>query len=512
MYLRPAYGIRTGAIILFWEGLRGGVCGELRSSCCGSLVLPYSLKSTKQRLQRIAKMEPHKTPEVNQASGNSIFWALVALALNAVTEPSRIGSLLIRPRSGSGTATDSNPVFDPLRSSPVICAAETVLDIIFFIFEPKPQRTLSSTDAAPSTPNTTEHRPVGGGRNPEVLSDPALETIHHPEPNTEDTISSRPTLKTLAFFLGVLPQAIKLFSMRGIVGTQICAAMLLAASVARAISCKSPSHFAVSIDILAEKDAYTVPRFLLFLITPIAHYIVYIWLYANIAPGILHNAAAAAASNRSLEILFDLAIYLKILYMLFGVLTMYFNIAWRRSLPYSKSFPFLLACLIPHLDASTRHAGSRSRTPLWMKNSNQAHSLIAVSFIGCLQVSALCIATGRVLSRLAAKRATRFGGHSDGSLPTTSTNAHDPGLMSRSPVTDNSVQRMISLKSGFLGLCKAVDNHGEWLGTWHKGLLTSTEHFALACGIFNLLTALLYYLVVFDSTGTWSPSWTSVLG
>jgi hypothetical protein len=64
-----------------------------------------------------------------------------------------------------------------------------------------------------------------------------------------------------------------------------------------------------------------------------------------------------------------------------------------------------------------------------------------------------------------------------------------------------------------VGLCKAVDNHGEWLRAWHKRFGNmSTEQFVLACGIFNLLSALLYYLVVFDSTGTSSPLWTTVLG
>ena len=71
---------------------------------------------------------------------------------------------------------------------------------------------------------------------------------------------------------------------------------------------------------------------------------------------------------------------------------------------------------------------------------------------------------------------------------------------------------MLSLKAVSVGLCKAVDNHGKWLGTWHKGFGMSSEQVVLAYGIFNLLTALLYYLVVFDSTGTSSPLWTSALG
>lgn len=68
------------------------------------------------------------------------------------------------------------------------------------------------------------------------------------------------------------------------------------------------------------------------------------------------------------------------------------------------------------------------------------------------------------------------------------------------------------MKGGFVGLCRALDNHGEWLGTWHERSGIAIESFVLTYGVFNLLTAVLYYLVVFDSTGTSSPLWNSVLG
>lgn len=459
-------------------------------------------------------MESHGDPEVNQASGNSIFWPLVALALNAMTEPSRIGSLF-RPRSGPGTATNFNPGFDPLRSSPVLCAAETVLDIFFFFFEPIPQSNLPSTEATRNTPNTTEHRFVGGGQNPDEVSDPAWETAPHPEPNTGNTVLSGPTLKIIAFFLGVLPQAIKLFSMKGIVGTQICAIMFLAASVVRAISCKSSSHFATSIEILGNIELYTAPRMLFFLFTFISHYFIYIWIYFNIAAGLFRDAAEATTSDRFVNIWFDFATYAKSLYMLFGLFTIFFNLVWRHSLPLSKWCPLIFSMLIPSPNMSTRRSESGAwiaPPPSWIQNLSQGIFLIALSLICCLQVSALCLASGRVVSRLAADRAARSGGHFNDSLPTPATNDDDSRSTSRFNVTDISRQGMAWLKAILVGLCKAVDNHGEWLGTWHKGFGMSTEQFVLECGIFNLLTALLYYLVIFDSTGTSCPSWTSALG
>jgi hypothetical protein len=246
-------------------------------------------------------------------------------------------------------------------------------------------------------------------------------------------------LKVVAFFLGVLPQAIKLFSMRGIVGTQMCAAMFLAASVTRPISCKSSSHFAASIDLLKESDIYTIPLLLLLLlVTMIAHYVVYIWLYFKIAAGLLNNAGEAA-SDRSVIILFEIALLAKTLYVFSGLLTIIFNLIWRRSLRLSKWLPLIVAAFLPDRNTSTRQTESGAwieTPPPWIKNLSGAFSLIALGLLGCLQVSALCIASGRVLSRLAARRAEHSEGFSDASLPTMSPDADGPGSTSRFHVAD----------------------------------------------------------------------------
>lgn len=199
----------------------------------------------------------------------------------------------------------------------------------------------------------------------------------------------------------------------------------------------------------------------------------------------------------------------------FGLLTIIFNLIWRRSLPLSKWLPLIVAAFLPDRNTSIRHTESGEwiePPPPWIKNLSGAISLIALGLLGCLQVSALCIASGRVLSRLAARRAEHSEGFSDASLPTTSPDADRPGSTSRFHVADAFWQGIGWLKAVFVGLCKAVDNHGEWLKTWYTGFSMSTEQFVLACGIFNLLSVLLYYLVVFDSIGTSSPSWTTVLG
>jgi hypothetical protein len=443
-------------------------------------------------------MEAHENSEASQISGNSIFWALVALALNAMAEPSRL----------SGLAANSEPSFDPLRSSPVLCAADIFLDIFFSFVKPKPQGAIPSANPSSDTPNTTEHRRLAGGENSDALPGPALAISHPPAPDANSTASSRSTLKAASFLLGALPQAIKLFSMRGIPGTQICAAMFLAAPVTRAISCKSSSEFAASIDILNSYNIYTVRRVLFVLYAFIA---LAGWLYFNIA--------SAAVSNPSADVLFTLALLARVLYTPFALLIPLLSLAWRRSVPFTKLIPMIACWWTVGLDVSppryTESGGMTRRPPDWFKSSSLAFYLLILSLIGSALISVLCTTSGRVLTRLAAKRAASSGGQiADSSLPTMSASTDRPSPTDLITGFAKSLRRwMVWLQAIVVGLFKAIDNHGEWL---KDGVLNrygmSTEQIRLAWGIFHLLSVVLYYLVVFESAGTVSPSWTSALG
>ena len=139
------------------------------------------------------------TEHAHQASGQSIFWALAAIGLNAMLQPSFSGHMW------SGNSFEDS--LWPHRSSPVVCIVDAVLEIL-------------SMRAAP-----TDHDEV-----PESAT-----------PATRGAI----TLRLAIFCIGVLPQAIKLFSMRGILLTQLLAAALLAPSMlsmARCIRSATPSR------------------------------------------------------------------------------------------------------------------------------------------------------------------------------------------------------------------------------------------------------------------------------
>ncbi|KAK5120884.1 hypothetical protein LTR85_005951 [Meristemomyces frigidus] len=121
-----------------------------------------------------------------QVSGASLFWALAALALNAMTQQSFCGYVSLG-ESFEGTLS-------PHRSSPFICVLDAAAELPIIIQKWR-KRGASIARVEPPTYTTA----------------------------TEMTLT--------IFTLGVLPQAIKVFSMRGIPGNQMLAAMLLFSSI-----------------------------------------------------------------------------------------------------------------------------------------------------------------------------------------------------------------------------------------------------------------------------------------
>ncbi|KAL9113693.1 MAG: hypothetical protein Q9227_002138 [Pyrenula ochraceoflavens] len=133
----------------------------------------------------------------NQVSGQSALWALIALGLDAMTHPSifeifgKDGKLLFE-----GT-------FKPHRSSPLVCVADILFNLACF--------GLIGVKALRKT--VFGSRPASGE-----------EGSNRAKPNAIK-------MRLLVFVLGVLPQAIKIFAMRGIPITQVCAAMFLGSSM-----------------------------------------------------------------------------------------------------------------------------------------------------------------------------------------------------------------------------------------------------------------------------------------
>lgn len=142
----------------------------------------------------------HVTSTVSgqQASGRSVFWALATIVTGAMLQPSFAGQYWSRE-----TFRD---LFWPHRSSPSVCLVDGVADI-WIMYD---QRL-----------NPEKYRSDGNKR---------------AEPTTV-------VMRLVIFVLGVMPQAIKLFSMRGIPVTQALAATFLVpliANMTRALYLQAP--------------------------------------------------------------------------------------------------------------------------------------------------------------------------------------------------------------------------------------------------------------------------------
>lgn len=127
------------------------------------------------------------------ASGVAIFWALASLALTSMTQPSFCGHVL-----GTGL---SNVVLWPHRSSPAVCLVDAVADVSIVMHRPRPaerdaQRRSTASQASGST----------------VV-----------------------VMKMVLFIVGVVPQAIKLFSIRGIPVSQSMGAVFVVSIISNTI-------------------------------------------------------------------------------------------------------------------------------------------------------------------------------------------------------------------------------------------------------------------------------------
>lgn len=139
-------------------------------------------------------------PHQQTVSGASAFWALSAIASHAMLQPSFTGYLW-NGKSFEGSLW-------PHRSSPFVCIVDTGAEI-FITF-----RALRNQD-----PIEEESKPA--------------------------TVRNGALTKVALFCFGAMPQALKLFSMRGIPVTQAAAAMFLLSStvsVVRSLMVESPQQ------------------------------------------------------------------------------------------------------------------------------------------------------------------------------------------------------------------------------------------------------------------------------
>jgi hypothetical protein len=139
-------------------------------------------------------------PAIQQVTGSKIFWALLAIAFNAMAQ-----------RSNLTAALDLRIDFSPLTpqlSSPTWCLTDTLVDIVLIIRKLHRKTTRDSP---------TEPAPTSTASEPFVSQGTAV-------------------LRIALFLFGVLPQVITIFAMRGISSIQTIAAIFLLGSIIRAVA------------------------------------------------------------------------------------------------------------------------------------------------------------------------------------------------------------------------------------------------------------------------------------
>jgi hypothetical protein len=189
------------------------------------------------------------TPPAQQASGQSIFWALATLALTAMAQES-ICAYTIR---GIG---DFDGTLVPHRSSPFVCFADALAEVFWMIHWRRnpPIKTGKDFDI-----NRRKQIEDMCERLEGIVSlnlDEVYADSVHKHPNPYLPVYTREkrvviTMKLLLFVVGALPQAIKLFSMRGIAATQALAAIYFIALVVSLIRNLKHGPSKKNLDVLA---------------------------------------------------------------------------------------------------------------------------------------------------------------------------------------------------------------------------------------------------------------------
>jgi hypothetical protein len=141
-------------------------------------------------------------------SWQSAYWTLLALSLNAMTQNSTLDRRF------------PSAILFPMRSSPLICAAdviEVLLLLLWYMYRDK----VSAPYAARRVIKETTWQPKRNSSSAGNVSQAA-------ESSSSNTLENQyPLAHTVLFVLGVLPQAMKLFGMRGIPWTQVWGGLYL---------------------------------------------------------------------------------------------------------------------------------------------------------------------------------------------------------------------------------------------------------------------------------------------
>lgn len=421
-----------------------------------------------------------------EVNGPSVFWILLTLSIAAATLPSTRSKIM-------GPSIKVGASIDPLRAMPWVCFLDAIYDLIIL--------------------GQTIHYNMFKSEEDDQREEQAAQG----EPNLI-------MVKLAMTFLAVLPQAIKILSMRGIPVSQLCASVFFLAITTSLImdiwdpTAEKPCP-GKPIQVDMRKFKYMIVCLAVLIHTGVV--ISELWIWYNIAYLLSFEPSA---NVKNLTNWVGLACWLG-LFLQLVVSAIYFCISshrfaiskYPRMVPLLGIFGFLFTLRgianvpIEERSPSTRHI---TPMPLWLKRAGYCTSLIYSAAIVSAIAAVLIHALGMLIAR---KRGTiqQPSGQDVESGTDQSASTAELSESARPQEQDgddgSKVRRVISsIVTGIQSLSTLGLRIDQWL--WDLFILPSTLSFFASWTIFNLIRTVLYYLVVFDGSGTSSPSWNSVLG
>jgi hypothetical protein len=396
-----------------------------------------------------------------EVSGQAAFWILLSLAIAAIAQPTK--SARRRERDLFGGHVDLS------RCIPTVCFIDAVCDLIFLGISAR--RSLSTSSPAPARQRILPK-------------------------------ASALIVKLALSVFTVLPQTIKVFSLKGVPGTQICAFLFFLAFTTRLIVdiCgleeEEEEDQGDSVEIKDDSLDIIVLAAVVFQ-TPFE-----IWIWYNIShSGALqapHDLAAFCTWSASFCVI--IMVLQIIIWIMYVVVRQRFDVSGSPHMVPMRGFYILLLVLGVAKSAPAAEKSSSTIVPPPDSVTHFTHGLSLMSFTGIMSLAITKVLDLGIRALLSEKVQPAVP-----TLDGQSTISEGSAVKSEEEILPSPPD---ALRIGWVGKIGTV------MDRWVERVLTarSAASLTIMLAVFNLITTIVYYLVCFDGTGTENPSWTSVLG
>ncbi|KAF5661756.1 hypothetical protein FHETE_8291 [Fusarium heterosporum] len=397
----------------------------------------------------------------DEVSGTAAFWLLLSLAAAAVAQPTTGEWRKNRNHFGGS--------IDPTRCIPAVCLVDAICDSSLLGISL--WKTLSKSKSAP---------------------------VRHRVLPKASALIAKLALSTLT----VLPQTIKVFSLKGVTGTQACAFIFFYAFVTKLL-----------VDLCGlEEEAKPIPPKdrddsldLIVLVALLLQIPFEIWIWYNI------SGTGKLTLPRDLETICTWSSMACYLIMTAQALVWVMYLVARQRFDVSRSphvVPLRLAYAISLVLGVSKNPVTKPRSqgtiiPPPQSLNRLSHALSLMFAIG--------VASIIITKSLDALVSAVITEKSNTTAPVSITSTSES---SATQEEENKSQEDMPPSSPTTPFISRIGTVGTAIDRWLMRALSlnSAATSTIALTVFNLTTTIIYYLVCFDGTGTDNPGWTSILG